>query len=147
MEALEKLQEKLKELEEFSKLAPAHVEVKVNDKTYFVPPPTLYVVNTVEKKFAMISLERLKVAQNLTNEAGEAEIAKLVELLGKNIDVAAEIVQVILDGKPTDKHVVSKETLMQEWTVFDLVKVFKAYEYLVDVSDFFKTFRIPIARL
>lgn len=146
MEIVEKLQQRLKELEEFSKLSPAPVQINVRGKEYTIMPPSLYVVNAVEKKFTEISLKRLKTAQTI-NDTKEPDLEKLVSIFMENIEIAAEIVQIILDGKPVKTHVVSKEELMNEWSVFDLVKVFKAYEYLVDVSDFFQSFRIPIAKL
>lgn len=144
---LEKLEEKRKELEEFLKLAPAPIQVEVNRKVYVVYPPTLFVVNNVEKIMADITYKRLKVAQELAKSEGQdptEHLDKVTELFAENVDLAAKIVAIILNAKEKQ---VTEEEVRENWTVIDLVKVYKAYEYLVDVSDFFQTFRIPAARL
>jgi len=140
-EILKKIEEKKLEFEQFMKLAPSPVDVEVAGKKYTIMPPTLWVMNNVEKLFTEISLQRLKVAQKLTEN--EQALDELMNLFAQHVDIAAKIVQVILDGRPREKHVVEIEEIMNEWTIIDLVKVFKAYEYMIDLSDFFQAFRIP----
>lgn len=139
--AVEEMKKRYEELMEFVKLAPSPVTIVVNGKEYTIKPPSLWVVNEVERLLlerGFLFLSYLSGAEK--KESGEAFLSpeKSVELFKKSTDLVVEIVLRIING-PSEK-VVTKEELLKEWSVLDLVKVYKIYKEMVDLSGFFTEF-------
>jgi hypothetical protein len=72
-------------------------------------------------------------------EQVEKELSELLgEFIMRKIDIAAEIVQLIIEGrKPDGNWKISKEEIMWDWTIDDVLKVIEIYNSMVDLSDFF----------
>ncbi|MEM4501175.1 MAG: hypothetical protein QW512_03490 [Thermofilaceae archaeon] len=139
--AVEEMKKRYEELMEFVKLAPSPVTIVVNGKEYTIKPPSLWVVNEVERLLlerGFLFLSYLSGAEKKENGEVFLSPEKSVELFKKSTDLVVEIVLRIING-PSEK-VVTKEELLKEWSVLDLVKVYKIYKEMVDLSGFFTEF-------
>lgn len=134
------MKKRYEELMEFVKLAPSPVTIEVNGKEYTIRPPSLWVVNEVERLLLERGFLFLSYLSGAEKKEGEPVLSpeKSVELFKKSTDLVVEIVLKILNGP--DGKVVTKEELVKNWSVLDLVKVYRIYREMVDTSGFFTEF-------
>lgn len=137
---VEEMKKRYEELMEFVKLAPSPVTIEVNGKEYTIRPPSLWVVNEVERLLLERGFLFLSYLSGAEKKEGEPVLSpeKSVELFKKSTDLVVEIVLKILNGP--DGKVVTKEELVKNWSVLDLVKVYRIYREMVDTSGFFTEF-------
>lgn len=128
------------------------VEFEVNGKKYLIQHPPMGLVAMIENKrtqiintdtqYMTLYMQKLTGMQMMKEEEVKELEEKLnvllKEFIMKKFDIAAEIVQLILEGrKPDGEWKVSKDEIMWEWGIDKVLEVIEIYNRLVDMSDFF----------
>lgn len=128
------------------------VELEIQGKKFIINHPPLGVVALIENKrtqiinvdtkYMTLYMQKMNELQLMKEDEMEQVEKELSELLGefimRKIDIAAEIVQLIIEGrKPDGNWKISKEEIMWDWTIDDVLKVIEIYNSMVDLSDFF----------